>query len=57
MPIYKYECENKECVRMKEDNPYEVILPLSKIDDEVKCPDCDMVLTRVITSGYFSITV
>jgi putative FmdB family regulatory protein len=48
MPLYDFWC--KDCMKT-----YEVILPLAKSDEKVKCPHCKKKLKRIIAPVYFTI--
>lgn len=39
MPLYDYSCS-------KCDETYEIFVPLDKLDEEVKCPECQSALKR-----------
>jgi putative FmdB family regulatory protein len=43
VPIQDYHC--KKCSKL-----YEIIVPLSKTDDEIKCPHCNEVLAKHISA-------
>ena len=42
MPLYQYWCE-------KCDKGYEVLIPLARYDEEVKCPHCDKTLQKIFS--------
>ena len=51
MPLYDYECTNEKCKTI-----YEVKVPLSKFDEEIKCPDCGKPMKRLFTfNGYIKV--
>ena len=48
MPLYTYLC--KKCAKI-----YEVIVPLKKAEDDIKCPHCNTVVEKKIMPVYFRI--
>ena len=48
MPLHDYWCKN--CFKM-----YEVIVPLKKTDEAIKCPDCKKKLKKMITRVYIKV--
>lgn len=48
MPLYVQDCE--DCKKM-----YEVLVPLSRSEEEIKCPHCGRVTTRIIMPVYFKV--
>jgi putative FmdB family regulatory protein len=48
MPLYAYTC--RECSKY-----YEVIVPLKKEKEKIKCPHCDKTLKKEITPVYFRV--
>ena len=46
MPLYDYMCRKCE-------KDYEVFVPLSQFDEEIKCPECVETLDRIISPVKF----
>ena len=46
MPLYDYTC--RKCER-----DYEIFVPLSQFDEEIKCPECVETLDRIISPVKF----
>jgi putative FmdB family regulatory protein len=48
MPNFDYMCFECKCL-------YEIHVTLDSLDKEIKCPECEKALTRMISAPVFSI--
>jgi putative FmdB family regulatory protein len=53
MPLYQLVCNNEKCA--KHVKIMEYMIPLSRYDDEVKCPDCNEPLEKIMSAVPFKI--
>ena len=51
MPLYRFFCLN--CSTEGTNRYYDVLVPLEKIDSDIKCPECSQKLERIISAPYF----
>ena len=53
MPLYEFECTNKECA--KRDKVMQFIVPLAIYDKVIKCPLCMKPLHKRLSAPFFTI--
>jgi predicted nucleic acid-binding Zn ribbon protein len=51
--LYRYTCDNPKC--RKHYKALDYMIPLSRYDEEVKCPECKKPLRRLLNAPPFKI--
>lgn len=51
MPLFDCYCLN--CSTEETNRIYEVLIPLNELKDDIPCPDCGQLLSRLMPAPYF----